>query len=233
MKAYKGFNRDLTCCGFQFEVGKTYHEEEAELCKSGFHACENPLDCFGYYAPGDSVYHEVELEEVSDERRNDTKLCGKTITIGAELSVAQICKLHFEYTSAKCTPVDGNVAKDFERCAASDDSSLAGGNWSSLAGGDGSSLAGGNWSSLAGGDDSSLAGGDRSSLAGGDMSTICARSGKVKGGVGSLLCCGEIGDDFKIIGFAAGIVDGENIKADTWYTVKNGKFVEAEGGAQT
>lgn len=57
MKAYKGFNNDLTCRGFQYKEGETYHAEKAELCKEGFHACENPLDCFEYYKPGNSVYH--------------------------------------------------------------------------------------------------------------------------------------------------------------------------------
>lgn len=52
MKAYKGFDKNMQCHGFQFEEGKTYHEDEAELCKRGFHACENPLDVFGYYSPG-------------------------------------------------------------------------------------------------------------------------------------------------------------------------------------
>ena len=76
MKAYKGFNRDMTCRGFQFEEGKEYHEDKAVLCESGFHACENPLDTFSYYAPGSSVFHEVELDEVSDERNSDdTKVC--------------------------------------------------------------------------------------------------------------------------------------------------------------
>lgn len=78
MKAYKGFNKDMTCRGFQFEEGKTYEEKEAKLCETGFHACENPLDCYNYYAPGGSVYHEVELDDVSDERNNDdTKVCAK------------------------------------------------------------------------------------------------------------------------------------------------------------
>lgn len=67
MKAYKGFNKDLTCRGFQYKEGETFHEDKAELCDSGFHACKDPLDCFGYYAPGSSVYHEVELDEVSGE----------------------------------------------------------------------------------------------------------------------------------------------------------------------
>lgn len=60
MKAYKGFNKDMTCRDFQYEVGKTYETDEADLCNSGFHACENPLDCFRYYSPGKSKYCEKE-----------------------------------------------------------------------------------------------------------------------------------------------------------------------------
>ena len=70
VKAYKGFDKDMKCRGFQYEEGKTYETDEAELCKSGFHACESPLDCFRYYEPAKSVYHEVELdatEETGDD----------------------------------------------------------------------------------------------------------------------------------------------------------------------
>lgn len=63
LKGYKGFNKDMTCRGFQYEVGKTYETDEAKMCESGFHACENPLDCFGYYSPATSKYCEVELED--------------------------------------------------------------------------------------------------------------------------------------------------------------------------
>ena len=60
MKTYKGFNKDMTCRGFQYEEGKEYkHSGEVKACKGGFHACESPLDCFGYYPPATSVYHEV------------------------------------------------------------------------------------------------------------------------------------------------------------------------------
>lgn len=58
MIAYKGFNKDMTCRGFQFKEGEAYEEKYAELCESGFHACENPLDCLKYYTPNNSVYHE-------------------------------------------------------------------------------------------------------------------------------------------------------------------------------
>lgn len=59
MRAFKGFNKDLTCRGYQYEEGKEFHTERAECCDTGFHACEYPLDCFGYYDPAHSVFHEV------------------------------------------------------------------------------------------------------------------------------------------------------------------------------
>ena len=75
MKAYKGFNKDMTCIDFQYKEGETYTCEEASLCTTGFHACENPIDCFSYYPPGTSEYHEVELEEVSGDTGDDSKMC--------------------------------------------------------------------------------------------------------------------------------------------------------------
>ena len=124
-KYYKGFNKDMTCRGFQFEEGKSYKEDKAKLCESGFHACENPLDCFGYYAPGESVYHEVELDDVSPERSDDTKVVGKAIKIGAKLDIGQIIKAHFEFVKAHTT------------------STKQGENRSSVQGGDCSSVQGG------------------------------------------------------------------------------------------
>lgn len=67
MRAFKGFNKDLTCRGYQYEEGKEFHTERAECCDTGFHACEYPLDCFGYYDPAHSVYHEVELSGEMDK----------------------------------------------------------------------------------------------------------------------------------------------------------------------
>ena len=69
MKMYKGFDKDLKCRDFQYEIGKTYEEPTAELCEKGFHACEYPLDVFGYYAPGYmSRYCEVDLDDVSHKK---------------------------------------------------------------------------------------------------------------------------------------------------------------------
>ena len=87
IKAYKGFDKNMQCRGFQFEEGKSYEEPEAILCKKGFHACENPIDVFQYYAPGKYIFHKVELEDVSEMREKDSKVCGKKIKIGEEISL--------------------------------------------------------------------------------------------------------------------------------------------------
>ena len=96
-KFYKGFNEDLTCRGFQYEEGKTYEEHEADLCHKGFHACEDPLDCFHYYAPCSSQFREVVLDGISDQHEDDSKVCAKKITIGARLSFSQMVKAAFEF----------------------------------------------------------------------------------------------------------------------------------------
>ena len=97
-KYYKGFNKDMTCRGFQFEEGKTYEEPEAKLCEKGFHACENPLDCWGYYDMINGVFHEVELNGVSGERKlEDTKVCAKKIKIGARLDMKGIVKASVDF----------------------------------------------------------------------------------------------------------------------------------------
>lgn len=97
MKAYKGFNDDLTCRGFQYEEGKSYHEDEAIMCKSGFHACPNPIHCSDFYEPNMSVYREVEIDGVTNGPSPQTKVCGTDITIGKRLSVEEMCEAHFEY----------------------------------------------------------------------------------------------------------------------------------------
>ena len=229
MKAYKGFNQGMTCRGFQFEEGKEYHEEKAELCESGFHACENPLDTFIYYAPGSSVFHEVELDEVSDERNDDgTKICAKTIRVGARLDVAGLCKAHFEYVSARCKPANGRVAGDKESAAAGEQGSAAAGYKGSAAAGEQGSAAAGNWGSAAAGYKGSAAAGNWGSAAAGEQGLACCRGGKVKGGMGAVIAASELDDYGENIRVAAAIVDGEKIKADTWYTVKNGEFVEVD-----
>ena len=96
--AYKGFDGNMQCLGFQFEVGKTYiHEGPVELCKSGFHACEEPFDCIRYYSVVDGKFAEVELAGVSNEREDDTKRVGSRITIKSMLSITDLVEAQVKW----------------------------------------------------------------------------------------------------------------------------------------
>ena len=105
MKTYKGFNKDMTCRDFQYEEGKEYEATgEIKCCNNGFHACEDPLDCFKYYAPGKSVYHEVEQSgEISRNNDGESKVASSKIKIGARLDIAKIVRLHFDFIKSRTT----------------------------------------------------------------------------------------------------------------------------------
>ena len=232
MKAYKGFNKDMTCRGFQFKEGETYQEDNAVLCESGFHACENPLDCFRYYAPNNSVYHEVELGEVTDEHsEDDSKRCGNIIKIGARLDIAGIVKAHFEYVKSNCDKENASSATgDCGASSATGDygaSSATGYRGASSATGDcGASSATGNCGA-------SSATGDYGASSATGLNCIALSTGyagKAKASIGSAICVCERGEwngeTYPLLSIKAAIVDGEKIKADTWYRLENGEFVE-------
>ena len=101
IKSYKGFNKDMTCRGFQYEEGKEYEEETADVCNSGFHACEHPLDCFGYYSPNESVYHEVEQSGEFDRGEDDSKVASTKIKIGARLDISGLVKAAIDFTMSR------------------------------------------------------------------------------------------------------------------------------------
>ncbi|HFZ1920602.1 TPA: hypothetical protein ACIJX2_000018 [Serratia marcescens] len=100
---YKGFKQDLTCRGFQFEMGKTFeHKSKVEACSGGFHSCEYPLDCFSYYPPAESRYAEtIASGEVSREDGGDSKIASATITIKAEISMHQMVTRAIEWIWSK------------------------------------------------------------------------------------------------------------------------------------
>ena len=104
MKTYKGFNKNMTCRGFQYEEGKEYKTEKAVACETGFHACEYPLDCFNYYSPNDSVFHEVEQDGDISKHNDDTKVASTKIKIGAEINIAGLVKAAIEYTLKRVNP---------------------------------------------------------------------------------------------------------------------------------
>ncbi|EOA5676340.1 hypothetical protein ACH4U0_006452, partial [Pseudomonas aeruginosa] len=105
--AYKGFKQDLTCRDYQFEIGGTYkHDGEVEACASGFHACEYPLDVFGYYQPAVSRFALVEQSGDLSRHDNDSKVASRKISIKAEITIAGLVKAAIEYTTSRCKPVD-------------------------------------------------------------------------------------------------------------------------------
>ena len=101
VKAFKGFNKDLTCRGFQYEEGKEFETERAESCEAGFHACEYPLDVFRYYSPSQSIFHEVEMSGDMDRETCDSKICSTKIKIGAKLNIAGLVKCAIDFTMAR------------------------------------------------------------------------------------------------------------------------------------
>ena len=208
---YKGFNKDMTCRGFQFEEGKTYEEPEAKLCEKGFHACENPLDCFRYYAPTESVYHVVELEDVQDKKSDDSKVCAKKISVGARLDVAGIVKAHFEYVTERCEKVNGSVAGDREAVSVKEKQACSAGECGSASAGYKGSASAGRWGSASAG----------------QCGLAACRGGRAKGGIGCMLALCEVDDKGNNKNAVAVIVDGEKVKTDTWYTLKNGELIEA------
>ena len=213
MKAYKGFNKDMTCRGFQYEIGKEYETDAADLCRIGFHACENPLDCCSHYAPATSRYCEVEIEDNGQRSPEDSKVVGKKIKIGAELSTEQICKLHFEYVRSRCDPAKTNAAGDRESASAGEYGSASAGWYGSASAGEYGVSA------------------SRGSSSAGENGVAAARGkhAKVRGGIGSVLVvCVEKKDSYEIAEWKAAVVDGERIRPDTWYTVENGEFKEAD-----
>ena len=106
MKGYKGFNKDMTCRGMQYEEGRIYKmEEEPKCCERGYHFCENPIDCLGYYSPNESIYRQVEATgKISkDEDTSDTKIATNEIKIGAKIDFQTMVKMAIEFTYKHCT----------------------------------------------------------------------------------------------------------------------------------
>ena len=179
IRAYKAFDKNLQCRGFQFEVGQTYeHDGQVKACKSGFHACENPLDVWSYY-PLDSRYAVVELGGDVSRHDDDSKIAAARITISAEIALPQIINDGVAYLVGLCK--DAFALKSVVDASGDDSKLAASGHGSQLAAsGDGSKLAAsGDGSKLsASGDDSQLAAsGDGSKLAASGYGSKLAASG--------------------------------------------------------
>lgn len=225
MKAYKGFNRELRCKGFQYEVGKEYEEPEAELCKCGFHACENPLDVFCYYPPASSRYCEVEMDEVDPRIGDDSKRCSKKIRIGVEIGFKGIIEAGIKFIMDS---VDWANKKEFNT---GDQSAAFNTGIQSAAINTGTQSVAtntGDWSAATNTGNQSAA-----TVEGNESIAIATGiEGRAKGSLGCYIVLAEWYRDecgnWHIKHVQSAKVDGEKIKADTFYALKNGKFVEVE-----
>ena len=209
IKTIKGFNSKLMCRDFQYEIGKTYEQDGAiKACSNGFHAIKadaSPLAVFGYYPPvGEkcdvSRYCEVEAGGKIDERED--KIACSQIKIGAEIGIPGLVKAHVEWVKKNLKKEDPQEAIPATNTG-----------YQSAATNTGDYSA------------ASVEGKDSVAIATGYQS-------KAKGALGCAIVVAERGEwngeTYPLIGICATIVDGVKIKADTWYTVKAGKFVEAE-----
>ena len=267
MKTYKGFNKDMTCRGFQYEEGKEYEiSGDVKCCENGFHACEDPLDCFNYYALGQSVYHEVEQSgELSRNNDGDSKVASSKIKIGAKIDIAKIVSLHFDFVKSRTTfentdPKQASAGENGAASAGAYGAASAGENGAASAGWHGAASAGAYGAASAGAYGAASAGENGAASAGwhgaasagaygaasagaygaavskgsaavGKNGIACARGNgcKVKGGIGAILVIAEENEyDSDIKEWQAFVVDGEKIKADTYYTLKHGEIVEAD-----
>ena len=307
IKAYKAFDKDLSCRGFKYEVGKEYEETGyIKACEKGFHACPYPLDVFGYYAPAESRFCEVEQSGKIDDSESD-KVCSSKIRIGAELDIRGLVKAAVSYVKERCTnecnaepgkPAtagyrgaatagdrgaatagdrgvatagdrgaatagDGGVATAGDRGAATagdrgvatagyrgaatagdggvatagdGGAATAGYRGVATAGNGGAATAGYRGVATAGNGGAATAGYRGVATARGKASTgsngLSVARGKnvqVKGGIGAILVIAEERDDtYDIVDWKAVVVDGEVVKADTWYRLENGELVEVD-----
>ena len=243
IKSYKGFNRDLTCRGKQYEVGKEYEEDRAQSCECGMHACEYPLDCFSYYDPAHSVYYEVEQSGDLSRRGDDSKVASTKMKIGAEINIAGMVKASINYIRERIKEEKGSD-DDYGASLATGDygASSATGDYgaSSATGYKGASLATGDYgaSSATGYCGASSATGYKGASSAKDPESIAIAwgyKGRVSGVKGSFLVLADWeGDEseywkpytWKLKGAKMVRVDGEHIKENTWYTMRNGKIVE-------
>jgi hypothetical protein len=195
IKAYKAFDKDLSCRGFKYKVGKEYEETgDIKACEKGFHACPYPLDVFGYYAPAGSRFCEVEQSGKIDDSESD-KVCSSKIRIGAELDIRGLVKAAVSYVKERCT----------NECNAKPGKPAT-------AGDGGAATARG-----------------KASTGSNGLSVARGKNVQVKGGIGAILVIAEERDDtYDIVDWKAVAVDGEVVKADTWYRLENGELVEVD-----
>lgn len=213
--AYKAMDKNMQCRGKQYEVGKTYHEDKADCCHAGMHACKNPLDVLHYYPLRDGPrFFEVECGGNVDKSGEDSKLACTELTVKGELKATDFTKIGVEAVMKR-------IAKKVDNAK----EKASGWGSTGAASGQGSTgAASGDYSTGAAsgrGSTAEVSGKDSIAVANGYKS-------KARGAIGCYIVLTEYGDDGNMLLAKMAKVDGAVIKESTWYTLKNGEFVEAE-----
>ena len=240
IKSFKGFDNELKCRGFQYEVGGEYEEDSASCCNRGFHACENPLDVFTYYPPAEARYCEVEQSGKIDKSGDNSKVASTKIKIGAEIGLSGIIKAGVKFTLEKVKFEEATTGDRSGASATGDRSGAsATGNYSgaSATGNRSGASATGDYSGASATGDCSTATvtGNYSQATVGKGGSVAIANGyqsKAKASLGSAIVVCERGkwngQEYPLIGIKAAIIDGEKLKADTFYKLQDGEFVEVE-----
>ena len=248
IKSYKGFDSSLSCRGFQYEVGKEYEMGgRIECCERGFHACESPLEVFDHYDMLKSRFAEVEQSGIIDREEDSTKVCSSRIKIKAELKLADIINIGVEWlkdiTSPSKVKTDSSLSDNGERkkqIGSSGDSAKIGSSGDSAqigSSGDYAQIGSSGYSAKIGssGDYAQIGSSGYSAQidsTGTDSVIMCAGyKSKAKAKIGSWITlaewvyCEEKGRQVPVC-VKTEYVDGENIKADTYYQLIGGVFTE-------
>ena len=209
MKGYKAYGKGLKCKGFQYEVGKEYkHEGEINPCQSGFHFCENPLDVLDFYDLTECEFSEVEATGKTKTDDNKKTVTDK-IKIGAKLDLPAFIKASFDFLWERCKAKEKDNGYYSQLASSGDSSKLA-------SSGDSSQLASsGYYSQLE-------MQGEKS------VGANIGINGIIKGKKGCWITLAEYGDNNEIKFVASAKIDGKKIKENTWYKLKNKKFVEVK-----
>ena len=244
IKGYKGFGKDLKCRGYQYEVGKNYeHNREVSCCKSGFHFCENPMDVLNYYNPADSRYCEVEGSGTIDKDTDDTKVAVSKLHISEEIGLKGLIEAGVKFILDKVNWKDNKESNTGYQSAATntgDKSAATNTGYQSAATNTGDKSAAtntGDYSAATNTGDYSAATntGYKSAATVNGKNSIAIVTGydsKAKGTLGCWIVLTERGEwngnGYPIKEVKAFKVDGEIVKADTFYKLIDGEAVEVE-----
>ena len=223
IKSYKGFNADLTCRGFQYEVGKEYnHTGAVSACNSGFHACENPIDVLGFYPPCDDngrPRRYCEVEQSGNINRGNDKICSSRLRVVAEIGIEGLIKAGVKFIFDKVNWKGAKESNTGYQSAATNTGDCS----AATNTGNRSAATNTGYQSAATntGDCSAASVEGKESIA-----IVTGRHSRAKGAKGCWLVLTERADDGHILCVKAAEVDGVKIKADTWYKLIDGQFTE-------